>query len=424
MVRFTAYHCFGGFKGKKQASSAELQVQEFVEQEESEKRPEKARIEKIVVLSPEDREEMRKADEATCLVLTQQQAFEDEMEHQIWEAKESIKCIWALRLLIEQGKATDYEKAEMVELLGRAKSPDVEDVLDEELELGDESMDPEADPKEVEGTRKQNGDSLGKETAEELSRELLNLTSQVLLNNEPNHQAARWYLLNTEGIHGEEPVVKQLRNCPMPPSKHLDNVLTPKSEEDAVGEMDVDSPEPSRQDQVQEWLAGLSPIGPVQSVVGNDKEDVRQDENNKHPEDSGGMEVDRPGEIGLFLQLAPDLILIPTAVEPELKVEGPTEEEMLVRLAGQKAEKAEEERAAAEQLHARCNAIKAKLVVKPKKIIVKKELPPDTELLDELPTGFRPGLRPNGIVEFVLDDDNKPVASGSGTRPDPDPKQD
>jgi hypothetical protein len=45
------------------------------------------------------------------------------------------------------------------------------------------------------------------ETAEELSRELLNLTSQVLLNNEPNHQAARWYLLNTEGIHGEEPVV-------------------------------------------------------------------------------------------------------------------------------------------------------------------------------------------------------------------------
>jgi hypothetical protein len=42
--------------------------------------------------------------------------------------------------------------------------------------------------------------------AEELWRELLILTSEVLLNNDPNHQAAHWYLLSTGGFRGEEPV--------------------------------------------------------------------------------------------------------------------------------------------------------------------------------------------------------------------------
>jgi hypothetical protein len=91
------------------------------------------------------------------------------------------------------------------------------------------------------------------EMAKELSRELLILTSQVLLNINPNHQAAHQYLLNTEGLHGEEPVasgsrtdgkkrrrvvamveIKWPRNHPTPPSKHLDSVLMPESEEDAV----------------------------------------------------------------------------------------------------------------------------------------------------------------------------------------------
>jgi hypothetical protein len=111
---------------------------------------------------------------------------------------------------------------------------------------------------------------------------------------------------------------------------------------------------------------------------------------------------------------------------------------MLARLAGRKAEKVAEERAAAEQadaeasgqiedlltqLHARCNAIKAKPVMKPKNIM-KKQLLPNTELLNEPPTGFRSGLRPDGIVEFILDDDNELVASGSGTHLDLDPKKD
>jgi hypothetical protein len=30
--------------------------------------------------------------------------------------------------------------------------------------------------------------------------------SQVLLNNDLNHQVVHRYLLNTEGLHGEEPV--------------------------------------------------------------------------------------------------------------------------------------------------------------------------------------------------------------------------
>lgn len=91
------------------------------------------------------------------------------------------------------------------------------------------------------------------EMAKELSRELLILTSQVLLNINPNHQAAHQYLLNTEGLRGEEPVasgsrtdgkkrrrvvamveIKWPRNHPTPPSKHLDSVLMPESEEDAV----------------------------------------------------------------------------------------------------------------------------------------------------------------------------------------------
>jgi hypothetical protein len=80
--------------------------------------------------------------------------FEDETRCQIREANESVECARTLCLWIKQGKATDYNKAETVELLGRAEPPDVEDVPDEEFKSSDESMDPEADLKEVEGTRK------------------------------------------------------------------------------------------------------------------------------------------------------------------------------------------------------------------------------------------------------------------------------
>jgi hypothetical protein len=135
---------------------AEHQVQELEEQEELEKKLEKVCAEKITALSPEEREEMRKADEAMSLALAQWlQAFENEMEHQVWEAKVGVECARMLHLLIEQGKATDYKKAETVELLRRAESPDVKDVPDEELKLDGESMDSEVDPKQVEGTRKQ-----------------------------------------------------------------------------------------------------------------------------------------------------------------------------------------------------------------------------------------------------------------------------
>jgi hypothetical protein len=127
--------------------------------------------------------------------------------------------------------------------------------------------------------------------------------------------------------------VKWLRNHLMPPSKRLESILMPKSEEDAVGEMDVDCPEPNRPDQVQEWLAGLSPVVPAQSVIGDDEENVHPDENNMRPEGSGEMEMDKPSEIGPFLQLALDLILVPIAVEPEPKEEGPSEEEILARSA-------------------------------------------------------------------------------------------
>jgi hypothetical protein len=55
------------------------------------------------------------------------------------------------------------------------------------------------------------------------------------------------------------------------------------------------------------------------------------------------MKLDGPGDFGPFLQLAPDLILVPIAAEPKPKEEGPSEEEMLARSAGQKVEKAREE---------------------------------------------------------------------------------
>ncbi|KAJ7886874.1 hypothetical protein B0H14DRAFT_2563182 [Mycena olivaceomarginata] len=204
------------------------------------------------------------------------------------------------------------------------------------------------------------------ETAEELWRGTLV---------PPQHRRFSWRGTGREWIEGRRE------------KERLESILMPKSEEDAVGEMDMDCPEPNRPDQVQEWLAGLSPVVPAQSVVGDDEENVHPDENNMHPEGSGEMEVDEPSEI----------------------------------------EKAEEERAVAEQaddevsnlqievllsqLQARHDAIKAKPVVKVKKTIMKKELPPDTELLDELSVGFQSGLRPDGIVEFILDDDDKPVTS-------------
>jgi hypothetical protein len=141
------------------------------------------------------------------------------------------------------------------------------------------------------------------------------------------------------------------------------------------------------------------------------------------------MEVDGPGEFSLFLQLAPNLILIPIAEDLEPKVEGPSEEEMLARSAGRKAEKVkasadeeEEARIEAEMatLQARQEALKAKL--KPKKA-VKKELPDNDVLLAEPPTGFQSGRRLDGKFEFILDEDNELVASGSGTHLDPELKK-
>jgi hypothetical protein len=61
----------GWFKGKKKANLAELQVQELGEQEELEKRLEMAHTEKIAALSPEEWEELQKADEAAGLALAQ-----------------------------------------------------------------------------------------------------------------------------------------------------------------------------------------------------------------------------------------------------------------------------------------------------------------------------------------------------------------
>jgi hypothetical protein len=193
----------------------------------------------------------------------------------------------------------------------------------------------------------------------------------------------------------------------------------PRPEEDADGEMDVDRPEeihpeenrpePSHAGQIQEWLARLEPAVIARS------------------EDAGNMETDGPGEFGLFLQLAPDLILVPIAVEPKPKAEEPSEQEMLVRSAGRKAEKErEEELERVEALMAELQSKREALAAAVKLELLPVEIPAQARLLEDPPSGFQSGLRPDGRVEFVLDDDDnkEPVASGSGTRPDPEPKED
>ncbi|KAJ7876490.1 hypothetical protein B0H14DRAFT_2568203 [Mycena olivaceomarginata] len=510
----------GWFKGKKKANSAELQVQELEEQEELEKRLEMARTEKIAALLPEEWEELQKADEAAGLALAQRLC-------QIREANESVECAQTLCLRIEQGKATDYNNTETVELLGRAEPPDAEDVPDEELELSDESMDPEADLKEVEGTRKRKQGSLewgfsregacenchkqGKnclvtkndqyqayqqcrqkkiccpfvtkpvwtvrknattgilecpgrpvaaeedfmvpedchtqiddlhadvstlmehvrqlETSEELSRtpeqrpeppsgapvpSCCNNSKEGGLDGKIKSGIAELLiyqiptLLNTEGLHGEEPVtggfkvekrkkrrvmvvveVKRPSNHPTTPSKCPDSILTPESEEDTEGEMDVDRPEPDRPE----------PSHPGQRIWAvwrwtdpqwNRSQRWRGQLRRRCWRDQPGKKQRRWRRKGRRQKQANE--------DPQIKV-------LLA------------------QLHARHEEIKAKLVAKPKKFIMK-ELPPDAILLAEPPTGFWSGLRPDGIVKFVSDDNDEPVASGSGTRPDPDLKED
>jgi hypothetical protein len=145
-------------------------------------------------------------------------------------------------------------------------------------------------------------------------------------------------------------------------------------------------------------------------------------------EDTGDVELDGPGEFGPFLQLAPDLILVPIAEEPQPKREEPSEAEMLARSAGRKEEKAREEELARveaqmAELESRREALAAAQPVKLELLPV--ELPSQPQMLEDAPSGFRAGLRPDGQVEFVLDDDDEePVASGSGTRPDPETKED
>jgi hypothetical protein len=160
------------------------------------------------------------------------------------------------------------------------------------------------------------------EASEELARELLILTSRALLANDLNLGTAQRYLLNVEGrqraevpVEGGSKVVKKKKRVVVlmemkrprdqltPTSQHPVSVLTPEPEEDAVGEMDVDGPEEIRPEendpeenrpegnrpetshssQIQEWLATLEPAVIAQS------------------EDTGDMELDRPGEFGLFL---------------------------------------------------------------------------------------------------------------------------
>ncbi|KAJ7809736.1 hypothetical protein B0H14DRAFT_2607889 [Mycena olivaceomarginata] len=346
----------GWHKGKKRQNSAERQVQELEEAEEVERQAVEARALAEAALSPEEREERRRSTRF-------------ETKRQIAEAKKSVARAEALRRLISAGKATDHDKAETVELLGRGESPDANDVPDENLDSDDESTDPDAGPKMV-----------------------------VLME------------------------MKRPRNQSTPASQRPASVLTPEPEEDADGEMDVDEndpeenrpeedhPETSHSSHIQEWLAGLEPAEIAQS------------------EDTGDMELDGPGEFGPFLQLAPDLILVPVAEEPKPKEEEPSEAEMLARSAGRKEEKAREEELARveaqmAELQSKRDALAATKAVKLELLPV--ELPAQAQLLEDTPSGFRAGLRPDGRVEFVLDDDDEePVASGSGTRPDPETKED
>jgi uncharacterized DUF497 family protein len=152
----TGENCLGSWdKGKKRQNSAERQVQELEEAEEFERKAAEARAAAEEALSPEEREERRRAEEADSLVLVQWlQAYKDETRHRIQEALKSVMHTETLCRLISERKATDHEKAETMELLGQGESPNTDDVVDEELNSGDESTDPEADPKEVEGMKK------------------------------------------------------------------------------------------------------------------------------------------------------------------------------------------------------------------------------------------------------------------------------
>jgi polyribonucleotide nucleotidyltransferase len=98
-------------------------VQELEEAEEFERKAAEAHAAAEEALSPEEREK-RRADKANSLALVQRlQAYKDETKHQIEEALKSVTHAEMLHCLISEGKATDHEKAETVELLSRGESP-------------------------------------------------------------------------------------------------------------------------------------------------------------------------------------------------------------------------------------------------------------------------------------------------------------
>ncbi|KAJ7694679.1 hypothetical protein B0H14DRAFT_2650933 [Mycena olivaceomarginata] len=127
-------------KGKQRQNSAERQVQELEEAEEAERLAVEARAVAEEALTPKEREERRRTEEADSLALAQRlQEYEVENEAPNRRGEK---------------ESTDHNKAETVELLGRGESPDANDVPDEDLDSDDESTDPEAGPKIVEGTKK------------------------------------------------------------------------------------------------------------------------------------------------------------------------------------------------------------------------------------------------------------------------------
>ncbi|KAJ7860075.1 hypothetical protein B0H14DRAFT_3446265 [Mycena olivaceomarginata] len=126
--------------GKTQATSVKLQVQEWEEREEQEK-------------AAAEYKQWLKAEEVATLHYAKE--LQESMAKEQHRVAENVLCAHQLQLKMEKGKATDYDMAKVVDLLGQDKSPDAKDVLDEELESDDESMDPAVELKPVEGSKKQ-----------------------------------------------------------------------------------------------------------------------------------------------------------------------------------------------------------------------------------------------------------------------------
>ena len=149
-----------GGKGKNRETTPDRNTREEEERKEEEARKRGAAAElreaELAAMSPEERKAREDAEEQNRRYAARLQEYEQEMAAEERAAAEMRTKARDLRLRVLAGTATDYDFADLADMLRRAESPDAKDVPDERIRPDDLSTDP-GEP-ETSGKRKRKAD--------------------------------------------------------------------------------------------------------------------------------------------------------------------------------------------------------------------------------------------------------------------------